>query len=117
MQAAKATPGILKMCGSQKLLDQLTECNKLLETVQKVHAVASVGTMAAHIFCLTWYNLLVLIVIAHILGSAWHNISVPPMAAHILSPTWRDLLVFNASAHTFSSIWYSLLYALSKSSS
>lgn len=36
MQAAKATPGILKMCGSQKLLDQLTECNKLLESVQKV---------------------------------------------------------------------------------
>ncbi|KAL0019092.1 hypothetical protein WJX77_000912 [Trebouxia sp. C0004] len=35
MQAAKATPGILKMCGSQKLLDQLTECNKLLESVQK----------------------------------------------------------------------------------
>ena len=38
MQAAKATPGILKMCGSQKLLDQLTECNKLLESVQKVHS-------------------------------------------------------------------------------
>jgi len=38
MQAAKATPGILKMCGSQKLLDQLTECNKLLESVQKVCA-------------------------------------------------------------------------------
>lgn len=36
MQAAKATPSILKMCGSQKLLDQLTECNKLLESVQKV---------------------------------------------------------------------------------
>ena len=36
MQAAKATAGILKMCGSQKLLDQLTECNKLLESVQKV---------------------------------------------------------------------------------
>ncbi len=36
MQAAKATPGILKTCGSQKLLDQLTECNKLLESVQKV---------------------------------------------------------------------------------
>ncbi len=36
MQAAKATPGTLKMCGSQKLLDQLTECNKLLESVQKV---------------------------------------------------------------------------------
>ena len=36
MQSAKATPGILKMCGSQKLLDQLTECNKLLESVQKV---------------------------------------------------------------------------------
>lgn len=42
MQAAKATPGILKMCGSQKLLDQLTECNKLLESVQKVHIDASV---------------------------------------------------------------------------
>jgi len=38
MQAAKATPGIFKMCGSQKLLDQLTECNKLLESVQKVCA-------------------------------------------------------------------------------
>ncbi|KAL3152615.1 hypothetical protein ABBQ32_001632 [Trebouxia sp. C0010 RCD-2024] len=38
MQAAKATPGILKMCGSQKLLDQLTECNKLLESVQKVQS-------------------------------------------------------------------------------
>lgn len=36
VQAAKATPSILKMCGSQKLLDQLTECNKLLESVQKV---------------------------------------------------------------------------------
>ena len=36
MQAAKASPGILKTCASQKLLDQLNECNKLLESVQKV---------------------------------------------------------------------------------
>lgn len=45
MQAAKATPGILKMCGSQKLLDQLTECNKLLESVQKVVAGSLIGTI------------------------------------------------------------------------
>ena len=48
MQAAKATPSILKMCGSQKLLDQLTECNKLLESVQKVSGnVMSLGVQEA----------------------------------------------------------------------
>ena len=69
MQAAKATPGILKMCGSQKLLDQLTECNKLLESVQKVHADASVGSMGTHA-----------------LYSTWHNLSVFSIAAHFYSP-------------------------------
>ena len=76
MQAAKATPGILKICGSQKLLDQLTECNKLLESVQKVHADASVGTMAAHVFCLTWHNPLVFIITAHVFSLTWHNLLV-----------------------------------------
>ena len=52
MQAAKATPGILKMCGSQKLLDQLTECNKLLESVQKV-CVALLSEMGRSHTCST----------------------------------------------------------------
>jgi len=51
MQAAKATPGILKMCGSQKLLDQLTECNKLLESVQKV-CIALFCRFAAYVLAM-----------------------------------------------------------------
>lgn len=62
MQAAKATPGILKMCGSQKLLDQLIECNKLLESVQKVRAALLVQMCSSivcsrhqeHLLCIVW---------------------------------------------------------------
>lgn len=86
MQAAKATPGILKMCGSQKLLDQLTECNKLLESVQKVHADASTGTIAAHIFCWTWHNLAVSTMAAHVFWQA-------TFTAHISSPTLSDVSI------------------------
>ncbi|WIA11828.1 hypothetical protein OEZ85_011917 [Tetradesmus obliquus] len=35
LDAAKRSPGLLKMCGSQKLLDQFIESNKLLDSVQK----------------------------------------------------------------------------------
>ncbi|KAF6265909.1 dynein heavy chain 2 [Scenedesmus sp. NREL 46B-D3] len=35
LDAAKRSPGLLKMCGSQKLLNQFTESNKLLDSVQK----------------------------------------------------------------------------------
>eukprot|EP00878_Enallax_costatus_P016966 GHUV01017809.1.p1 GENE.GHUV01017809.1~~GHUV01017809.1.p1 ORF type:complete len:1283 (+),score=439.89 GHUV01017809.1:87-3935(+) len=35
LDAAKRNPNLLKMCGSRKLLDQLTESNKLLDSVQK----------------------------------------------------------------------------------
>ncbi|KAK9803422.1 hypothetical protein WJX72_010826 [[Myrmecia] bisecta] len=35
LAAAKASPGVLKVCSSQKLLDQFVESNKLLESVQK----------------------------------------------------------------------------------
>ena len=74
MQAAKATPGILKMCGSQKLLDQLTECNKLLESVQKV-GPPTLGHLRSFLYLL----------FSIVEGDA----SIAACAAFILLGTWQ----------------------------
>ena len=48
VQSAKANPSVLKVCSSEKLLDQFNECNKLLDSVQKVSGAAMLScSMAA----------------------------------------------------------------------
>ena len=49
VQSAKANPSVLKVCNSQKLLDQFNECNKLLDGVQKVRGLpAGQAQQAGH---------------------------------------------------------------------
>ena len=47
IQGAKANPSVLKVCSSEKLLDQFNECNKLLDSVQKVTGAAMLSWQAS----------------------------------------------------------------------
>ena len=68
MNTAKQNPKTIQLCADQKLLDNLKECNKLLDQVPKFKQLNPSGETVTYLTRLVLYHFLSCLVLCHSLS-------------------------------------------------